>query len=50
MKKFHRGRGDEIEFKLEVIYLTCDLQWSQVIAQAAMLKLTSVSPLLGTCV
>lgn len=50
MKKFHQGKGNEIEFKLEVICLPRDLQWSQVIAQVAMLKLTSVSQLLGTCV
>lgn len=49
-KSCTRGRGNEIEFKLEVICLPCDLQWSQVIAQVAMLKLTCVSQLLGTCV
>lgn len=50
VKKFHWGRGNEIEFQLEVICLPHDLQWSQVIAsQVARLKLTSVSQLLGTC-
>lgn len=44
------GRGNEIEFKLEVICLPHDLQWSQVVAQVATLKLTSVSQLLSTCV
>ena len=38
VKKFHRGRGNEIESKLQVICLPCDPQQSRVIAQVTMLS------------
>ena len=50
VKKFHWGRGNEIEFNLEVICLPRNPRWSQVTAPVPMVKLTSVSQLLGTCV
>lgn len=50
MEKLHRGRENEMKFKLEVICLPHDLPQSQEITQVAMLKLTSVSQLLGTCI